>query len=126
MKTDRLFVVILGISGALAVGLGAFGAHGLEARLSVDAMETFQTAVRYQFYHTLALLAAVVVLTRWPSARLAKMAGWLFVGGMVLFSGSLYLLVATGTTWLGAVTPLGGVAFILGWLLLAVVGWQAR
>lgn len=121
----RLFMVIMGISGALVVGLGAFGAHALESRLSADMLETYQTAARYHFYHTLALLAVVVAAERWPTSNLPTLSGWLFVGGIVVFSGSLYLLVFTGMSWLGAITPLGGVAFISGWLLLAVVAWRA-
>ena len=123
---DRVFMIIMGVSGALVVGLGAFGAHGLEGRLSVDLMETFETAVRYQFYHTLALIAVVLAMGRWPAARLPTVSGWLFVGGIVVFSRSLYLLVMTGATWLGAITPIGGVAFIAGWLLLALAAWRGE
>ena len=122
----RVFMVILGIAGAMSVGLGAFGAHSLEARLSADMLATFETAVRYQFYHTLGLVAVVIAIGRWPASKLPVASGWLFVLGMALFSGSLYLLVATGKSWLGAVTPLGGVAFIVGWLLLAAVAWRDR
>jgi uncharacterized membrane protein YgdD (TMEM256/DUF423 family) len=120
----QVFTVIMGVSGALAVGLGAFGAHGLEGRLSAESLATYETAVRYQFYHTLGLLAVVMALGRWPASGLPVLSGWLFVGGIVVFSGSLYLLVMTGARWLGAITPIGGVAFILGWLLLAVVAWR--
>jgi uncharacterized membrane protein YgdD (TMEM256/DUF423 family) len=102
--------------GFLGVALGAFGSHGLENRLSVEALETFQTAVRYQMIHALALLA-VTGLPR--GARGADLAGWAFVAGILLFSGSLYLLAALGHTWLGAITPLGGAAFLAGWLALA-------
>jgi uncharacterized membrane protein YgdD (TMEM256/DUF423 family) len=127
MSMDRVFMVILGFAGALAVGLGAFGAHALEARLSADAVATFETAVRYQFYHVVGLLAVVVAIDRWPAAqRLSVWSGWLFVVGMVIFSGSLYLLVATGIRWLGAITPIGGVAFIVGWIMLAVSAWRGR
>jgi len=126
MTRDRVFLLILSISGAIAVGLGAFGTHGLQGRLSAGALETYETAVRYQFYHTFGLLAVVVALTRWPASKLAGVAGWLFVAGIVLFSGSLYLLAMSGVTWLGAITPLGGVAFITGWILLATVAWRGR
>ncbi len=122
---DRLFMVIAALSGALSVALGAFGAHGLEARLSAEFLRTFETGVRYQFYHTLALLAVVVAIGRWPSSSLPVIAGWLFIAGIVVFSGSLYLLVMTGTRWLGAITPIGGVAFIAGWLLLALAAWRS-
>ena len=122
---DRLFMVIAALSGALSVALGAFGAHALEARLSADLLGTFETGVRYQFYHTLALLAVVVAIVRWPASNLPVIAGWLFIAGIVVFSGSLYLLVMTGTRWLGAITPIGGVAFIAGWLLLALAAWRS-
>jgi uncharacterized membrane protein YgdD (TMEM256/DUF423 family) len=122
---DRLFMVIAALSGALSVALGAFGAHGLEARLSAEFLRTFETGVRYQFYHTLALLAVVVAIGRWPNSSLPVIAGWLFIAGIVVFSGSLYLLVMTGTRWLGAITPIGGVAFIAGWLLLALAAWRS-
>jgi len=122
---DRLFMVIAALSGALSVALGAFGAHALEARLSADLLGTFETGVRYQFYHTLALLAVVAAIGRWPASNLPVIAGWLFIAGIVVFSGSLYLLVMTGTRWLGAITPIGGVAFIAGWLLLALAAWRS-
>ena len=122
---DRLFMVIAALSGALSVALGAFGAHALEARLSAEFLHTFETGVRYQFYHTLALLAVVVAIVRWPASNLPVIAGWLFIAGIVVFSGSLYLLVMTGTRWLGAITPIGGVAFIAGWLLLALAAWRS-
>ena len=117
---ERVFIALGALSAGLGVALGAFGAHGLRARLAADALATFETAVRYQMYHALALLAVAFALTRWPGSTLAGAAGWLFVAGTVLFSGSLYLLALTGTRWLGAVTPLGGVLFIAGWGCLLV------
>ena len=121
---DRWFFVLAGLSGAMSVGLGAFGAHALSARLTPALLATFETAVRYQFFHTLALIAVAVAITRWPASGLPVIAGWLFVAGMVIFSGSLYLLVLSGARWLGAITPIGGVAFIAGWLLLAWTAWR--
>lgn len=103
----------------LAVGLGAFGAHALRARLSPDLLFVFETGVRYHFYHALALFAVAWLSERHPGP-LVHGAGWAFVLGIVVFSGSLYLLSATGVRWLGAITPIGGVAFLLGWLLLLV------
>src|SRR5574341_1099869 len=111
---DRLFFLLASISGGLAVALGAFGAHGLRARLSADLLATFETGVRYHMYHALALLAVAFAISRWPSTSLPAAAGWLFVAGTLLFSGSLYLLPLTGAKWLGAITPLGGVALIAG------------
>src|ERR671923_224847 len=98
----------------------AFGAHGLRARLVPDMLATFEIGVRYQMYHALALLAVGLAVPRWPSLALG---GWLFVAGTVVFSGSLYALAVTGQRWLGAVTPLGGAAFIAGWLALAWAVW---
>lgn len=122
---DRIFMILAALIGGLAVALGAFGAHALSSRLSADLLATFETAVRYQFYHALALVAVVVALMRWPNTNLPVIAGWLFVAGIVIFSGSLYLLVLTGVRWLGAITPIGGVAFIAGWICLAVAAWRA-
>ena len=87
-------------------------------------MATFETAERYQFYHALALLGVAAVLGRWPQSGAATWAGWLFVAGVVIFSGSLYVLVFSGLRWLGAVTPLGGVAMIAGWISLALAAWR--
>jgi uncharacterized membrane protein YgdD (TMEM256/DUF423 family) len=106
------------------VALGAFGAHGLKDRLSSDALSTYETAVRYQMFHALALLAVAYALTRWPDSNLPPVAGWLFVAGTVLFSGSLYLLSLTDVRWLGAIAPLGGAAFIAGWACLAWTAWR--
>jgi uncharacterized membrane protein YgdD (TMEM256/DUF423 family) len=118
VSQDRLFLLAGAISGFLGVGAGAFGAHGLRARLTPELLSVFETAVRYQMYHALALIAAGWVASRWPGA-LAGASGWLFVVGTVVFSGSLYALALTGTRWLGAVTPLGGLCFLAGWLCLA-------
>ena len=118
MSADRLFVVIGAISAFLTVGAGAFGAHGLRTRLVPDLLAVFETAARYQMYHALGLIAAAWVASRWPGA-LAGAAGWLFVAGTVVYSGSVYGLALTGVRWLGAVTPLGGLCFLAGWLCLA-------
>ena len=121
---DRSFFVLGALSGGLAVALGAFGAHGLKARLTADLLAVFETGVRYQMYHALALLAVAWAVTRWAGSSLPAAAGWLFVAGTVLFSGSLYLLAFTGQRWLGAITPLGGVAFVAGWICLALAAWR--
>lgn len=120
-----LFLVIAALFGLLSVMLGAFAAHGLKAKLSASALSAFETGVHYQMYHALALLAVVGVL-RWlgPTTTLVA-AGWAFVLGVVLFSGSLYGLALGGPRWLGPVTPLGGLSFMLGWCLLLVVGVRA-
>ncbi|HSR42385.1 MAG TPA: DUF423 domain-containing protein [Longimicrobiales bacterium] len=113
----RTFVVLGCVFAFLGVALGAFGAHGLRGRVAPADLEIYETGVRYQVYHALALLAAAWVAGRWPGAATTA-AGWLFVAGIVVFSGSLYLLVLTGARWLGAVTPLGGLAFLAGWAAL--------
>ena len=121
---SRTFFVLGALSAGTAVTLGAFGAHGLRARLTADLLATFEVGVRYQMYHALALLAVAWAATRWPGGA-TTLAGWLFVAGTVVFSGSLYLLALSGQRWLGAVTPLGGVAFIAGWLALAWSAWTS-
>ena len=122
---DRLFFGLGALSAGLAVALGAFATHGLRSRVSAEALATFETGARYHMYHALALLAVAWACARWPSAWTSA-AGWLFVAGTLLFSGSLYLLAVTGVRALGAITPLGGLAFILGWLALAWAAWTAR
>jgi len=104
--------------GALAVVLGAFGAHALRSHLEQRDLEIFETAVRYQMYHAFALIAAAWLLSR--EVPYAGHAAWAFIVGVAIFSGSLYLMVATGQRWLGAITPIGGVAMIIGWCLLAL------
>jgi len=121
----RGFLVAGAVSGAVAMGLGALAAHPLRERVSPELLATFETGVRYQMYHALALIGAAWAMGRWPGSAIV-LAGWCFVVGTVLFSGSLYLLVLTGARWLGAVTPLGGLAFIGGWVLLAWGAWTAR
>ena len=119
----KLFITLASLSGMLAVALGAFGAHALKNRLDDYAMGVFQTAVQYQFYHSLALLAVGVIALSHPQAALLRSSGWLFALGIVVFSGSLYVLSFSGLRWLGAVTPIGGLAFIAGWACLAAASW---
>jgi len=111
--------------GALGVGLGAFGAHGLRSRVSAEMVAVWETGARYQLMHALALLATGWASSRWPSAW-ANGAGGLFVAGIALFSGSLYALALTGQTKLGAITPLGGLCFIAGWICLAMTAMRGR
>lgn len=115
----RIFFLLGSISAFLGVALGAFGAHGLQDRLAaLDTADAFETGVRYHLIHALALLAVSWATTRWPGDAVSA-AGWLFVAGTLLFSGSLYVLGVTGVRWLGAITPFGGVAFLAGWVALA-------
>ena len=115
---DRLFFAIGSLSAFIGVALGAFAAHALKTRLDASLLTTFETGVRYQMYHALALLAVGWAHTRWPGTMLT-VSGWLFVAGTLLFSGSLYALSLSGLRWLGAITPLGGLALLAGWLCLA-------
>lgn len=116
---DKTLLLVGAVAGFLAVALGAFGAHGLRSRLSPDMLAVFETGVRYHMYHTLAILVVALMLAR-TDGWMIRAAGWAFTVGIVLFSGSLYLLALTGVTVLGAITPIGGLAFLLGWGLLAV------
>lgn len=120
----RLFATLGAASGFVAVAAGAFGAHALRARLSAEMLAAFEVGARYQMFHALALLAVAWAVGRWPGPA-ASAAGWLFVAGTVLFSGSLYLLAFSGIRWLGAVTPFGGVAFLAGWACLAWAAWRS-
>jgi uncharacterized membrane protein YgdD (TMEM256/DUF423 family) len=122
---DRIFGGIGALLGALGVAGGAFGAHALKARLSPEMLAVFETGVRYQLIHALGLLAVAWAGTRWASPAISA-AGWLFVSGILLFSGSLYVLTLTGVRIFGAITPVGGVALIAGWLLLAYGAWTGR
>ena len=121
---DRLFFILGCLSAFVAVALGAFGAHALKARLDADLLAVFEVGVRYQMAHALALLAVGWACTRWPG-RAVTTSGWLFVAGTVIFSGSLYALALTGARWLGAITPIGGVAWLAAWLCLAWAAWKS-
>ena len=116
---DRTFAALGAVSALVAVAAGAFGAHALRARLAPDQLAAFEAGARYQMYHALALLAVAWASNHWPGVPV-RAAGWLFIGGTVLFSGSLYLLALTGARWLGAITPLGGLLFLAGWVALAI------
>jgi uncharacterized membrane protein YgdD (TMEM256/DUF423 family) len=118
LAVDRTFLLLGSVAAFLAVALGAFGAHGLRGRLSPDMLAVFETGVRYHMYHALALILVALVMGRF-SGWLVSTAGWCFVAGIVLFSGSLYALAISGVTMLGAITPLGGLAFLAGWACLA-------
>jgi uncharacterized membrane protein YgdD (TMEM256/DUF423 family) len=120
MKTAKILLIMGAVNAFLAVTFGAFGAHALKARLSADMQAVYQTAVQYHFYHALGLLLIGVVALNIPSAEFTKWAGRLMILGIVLFSGSLYVLSITGVRWLGAITPLGGLSFLIAWALLAV------
>ena len=121
---QNIFLLIGSIIGALSVAIGAFGAHGLKTfLLANERTETFETAVKYQFYHAFALLIVGLLMLHIEN-RLLNYAGWSFLAGIIIFSGSLYALCLTGIKVLGAITPIGGVAMIAGWILMAVAVYQ--
>ena len=120
----KLFFVIASVSAFFAVGLGAFAAHALKEKLSPDMFNTFEVGVRYHMYHALALFVVAWAVGQYPNAAIS-VTGWLFIAGTVLFSGSLYALSLTGARWIGAITPVGGLCFLGGWLWLAWSVWKA-
>ena len=119
------FLLLGAVFGFLGVAIGAFGAHGLRSRLSPEMLAVFEIGVRYQMYHALALLIVGLAIGRAGAARLLTIAGWSFVAGIAIFSGSLYALALTGTTTFGAVTPIGGLCFLIGWACFAVASRQS-
>jgi uncharacterized membrane protein YgdD (TMEM256/DUF423 family) len=122
----HLILTLAAVNGFLAVALGAFAAHGLRNFVSPDLINTFQTGVQYHMYHALALLGAGVLLLHFPRQTMLQASAWLFLAGIVIFSGSLYILALSGIRWLGAITPIGGVLFLAGWVLLAWGVYSAR
>ncbi len=118
-QAAKIFLLLGSLAMMFAVGLGAFGAHGLKDKLSADMLAVYRTGVDYHFYHALGLLALGMIAVHLPESDLVKWSGALMAAGIVLFSGSLYLLALTGTRWLGAITPVGGAAWIVAWALLA-------
>jgi uncharacterized membrane protein YgdD (TMEM256/DUF423 family) len=115
---ERVFFAIGSLSAFIAVAAGAFGAHALKSRLTPDMLAVFEVGVRYQMYHAFAVIACAWACRRWPGT-LVTTGAWLFVAGTFLFSGSLYVLSVTGVRWLGAITPIGGLALLAGWACLA-------
>ncbi|MFB8788928.1 MAG: DUF423 domain-containing protein [Potamolinea sp.] len=123
----RIFLFVAAILGGISVAAGAFGAHALKEKLSEQAISIFETAARYQMYHALALLLVALLLSRTETAQSTlTAAGISFIAGVVIFSGSLYSLSFTGIKWLGAITPLGGVGFLVGWGCLAIASFSFK
>ncbi len=123
---NTLFLTVAALNGFIAVTLGAFAAHSLKASLSADMLNTFQTGVQYHMYHALALFGVGVLTLQFPFNGLLRTSGYLFLAGIIVFSGSLYALSLTGVRWLGAITPVGGVMFLAGWALLALAMFNLR
>ena len=127
MLLARVFLTIAAILAGLSVAGGAFASHALKERLTERSLEIFETAARYQMYHALALFLVAVLLSRAESAPLTlPIAGYAFIAGIAIFSGSLYALSLTGIKWLGVITPLGGAAFLIGWGCVAIAAWQMK
>ena len=122
----RSFLALGAINAFFCVALGAFGAHSLKQKLSIDMLAVYQTGVQYHFYHALGLIAVGLVLLHFPKSRLVVLSGWLMFAGIILFSVSLYVLSLTGIRGLGAITPLGGAAFLSAWALLAYGTWSGK
>jgi uncharacterized membrane protein YgdD (TMEM256/DUF423 family) len=122
----KVFIMLGAINALLAVALGAFGAHGLEGKLEQKYMDIWKTGVQYQMFHALGLLLVAFLAGKYPDSSLVSWSGWLLLIGIVLFSGSLYVLSLTKVSILGAITPLGGISFLIGWflLILAAVKWM--
>ena len=120
----KLFVLLGSLNALLGVGLGAFGAHGLKTRVAPELLTVWETAVQYHLVHALGLLLIAIFCQLMPEVSLLRISGWFLLVGIVLFSGSLYVLVLTGIKPLGMITPIGGVAFLVGWLLLALAAWR--
>ncbi len=116
----KYFLVIGGVNAMLSVLLGAFAAHALKDQLSTEYLKVFKTGVEYQFYHALGLILIGIVATQWAPNTLIKSSGWLMLIGIILFSGSLYILSITQIRWLGAITPFGGVSFVIAWILFII------
>ncbi|MCG3172989.1 MAG: hypothetical protein GMKNLPBB_01161 [Myxococcota bacterium] len=123
---SRFFLAAAGILGFLGVGLGAFGAHKLKEMVPPEQLAIWDTASRYHLIHACALALAALAMERLPPSRLLSASAWSFTGGMLVFSGTLYILVLSGKKWLGAITPIGGVALMAAWLLLALAAWNGR
>ena len=127
MLLTRLFLTIAAILAGLAVAAGAFASHALKEHLTERALEIFETAARYQMYHALALFLVAILLSRTETiAPTLSIAGYAFIAGITIFSGSLYALSLTDIKWLGAITPLGGVAFLVGWGCVAIAAWSFK
>ena len=120
----KIFLILGSLNAFIAVALGAFGAHGLKSRVAPEMLSVWQTGVQYHLIHALALLLIGILCQMMPATPLVRYAGWSLQLGILLFSGSLYVLVLSGVKSLGMITPLGGVAFLVGWLLFALAAWR--
>jgi uncharacterized membrane protein YgdD (TMEM256/DUF423 family) len=123
---DRLFIMLGSFNAFLAVGFGAFGAHGLKTRIPVEMLTVYQTGVHYHLFHAIALLCIGLLAQNWSDSFYLKVSGWLFLTGIILFSGSLYALSMSGLRYFGLITPFGGMAFLAGWVFLILAAWKVH
>ena len=121
---SKLFLILGSINAATAVTMGAFGAHSLRTKMPEDMLSVFQTAVQYHFYHSLGLMIIGLMTIYFKPAKHLEIAGWIMFTGIILFSGSLYILSTTSARWLGIITPVGGIAFIISWIFIAINVWK--
>jgi uncharacterized membrane protein YgdD (TMEM256/DUF423 family) len=121
---SKLFLILGSINAATAVSMGAFGAHFLKTKIPEDMLFIFQTAVQYHFYHSLGLMVIGALTISIKPEKYLGIAGWMMFIGIILFSGSLYILSTTATRWVGVITPFGGIAFIVSWVFIAVALWK--
>jgi uncharacterized membrane protein YgdD (TMEM256/DUF423 family) len=119
-----MLLILAGLAGFTAVAMGAFGAHALKGAMTTDTIAIYQTGALYHLIHAVALFGAALLARDEAAVRLAGWAGYAFAGGILIFSGSLYLLAITGVKWLGAITPIGGTLFLAGWALILLAGWR--
>ena len=122
---ERLFLIFSALYAFIGVAAGAFGAHALKSRISAELLSVFEVGVRYQMYHAFALIMAAYLQAKWPSL-LVVLGGWSFIIGTFLFSGSLYVLSISGLRWAGAITPVGGVLFLAGWICMALAAFRIK
>ncbi len=117
----KIFLIIGAICAFLSVGFGAFGAHALRDHISREMLDVYHTGVQYQFFHAIGLLIVGILALHFPQSGLLRWSGWLMLAGIILFSGSLYALSISGVRWLGAITPFGGISFLISWILLVIL-----
>lgn len=126
MATAREWIILSALLLGLASLLGAFGSHALEARVAPERLDVWRVAVDYQFFHALGLFGIALLMQRWSDSRLLRWAAWLMLAGVLLFSGTIYLAVLGAPRWVNMLTPVGGLAFMLGWVLTAIAAWRQR
>ena len=126
MATARKWIILSALLLGLATMLGAFGSHALQTRVAPERLDVWRVAVDYQFFHALGLFGVALLMQRWPDSGVLRWAAWLMFAGVLLFSGTIYLAVLGAPRWVNMITPVGGLAFMLSWLLIAIAAWRQR